>query len=66
MTPTALMDIVLSDPNPIGAARWQLAYALGRLDAMRKYPDIIDLESLAEELEATLRFIKKAHNGDPA
>jgi hypothetical protein len=54
--------------NPIAAARYQLCHALGRLDAMRKYPEscpttLGNLLPIIEELETTLRHIQEAAHG---
>jgi hypothetical protein len=62
----------LSDPNPIGAARWQLCHAIGRLDAYRKYPastmpvTLEEIASIVAELEQVLSSIRTAHNGEPS
>jgi len=66
----ASMNIDLSDP--IGAARWQLCHAIGRLEGYRKYPaatmpvTLEDIASIVAELEQVLSSIRTAHNGEPS
>ena len=63
--------IDLNDLTPIGRARYQLAHALGRLDAMRKFPESCpttqeNLAPVVEELELVLRHIVAAHDATKA